>query len=352
MGSSDEPSWKSIQDPRLGLAVELARKIGRLQEQNPTLLPNMRRASTILVTSDYSGELAGTAYQTYSYLIADADRISSWSDERELVRRRFLTDGRDMSYKGLNDRCRWRALDSFLRAADKLTGVLMTIAVHSSVSFFSGAAPVELTSQRFARYREWSSRTLDKSLRILHFLALLLAGLVSSTQRLMWVTDDDAMAANPEHLQDLAPLLDGVLDCYLGSQAAVEYNTLSRVDEPDRMMADLVAIPDLVAGALAELAPLHGRHGIVLVPPGRQRLAGHLPFSSLFRRNERSHVVMQKGTDGLLRPVGSVQAKTACITDWLGRRQCPLVKLVCMIDPSDNADEVLMDCFPFSLTRW
>src|ERR1035437_3394111 len=79
--------------------------------------------SHILVGSDYTGRQRDSDYLVYAFLLADADQSPTWPQAREAVRRQYLQDGRRMSFKGLNDGQRRRALVPFLNAGDLFHGL-------------------------------------------------------------------------------------------------------------------------------------------------------------------------------------------------------------------------------------
>ena len=70
--------------------------------------------SYLLFGSDYSGDHRASRFRVYGFVVADADASPEWPARSREVRRHFLTDGRRMSFKNLNDGYRRRTLVPFL----------------------------------------------------------------------------------------------------------------------------------------------------------------------------------------------------------------------------------------------
>src|SRR5262249_27803293 len=88
----------------------------------------------VYIASDYSGEAKSHLYDVLSILYLDVQQSSEWAERRRLVRTQYMADGRRMSFKALNDRQRQGALVPFLRAANAIHGVLISIAVRKSIT--------------------------------------------------------------------------------------------------------------------------------------------------------------------------------------------------------------------------
>lgn len=96
--------------------------------------------SHLMFGSDYSGDHKESKFRTYCYLIVDGDHSPQWPVYRRKFRTEFLLDGRRMSFKGLNDGQRRRALVPFLETADFLNGHLVGLIVTKEVEFMSTSA--------------------------------------------------------------------------------------------------------------------------------------------------------------------------------------------------------------------
>jgi len=286
--------------------------------QNPSSLPDLRTASTILVTSDYSGEHSGAEYQVLSFLLADIERCQQWDKVRMELRARFLSDKRRMSFKGLNDKQRQRALIPFLEAANSIPGLAFTVAIDSSIeSLFAGPAPLNLDNPDFAVFRLWKRKPLEKALRIVHFISFLLAGLLRSGQNVLWFTDEDAIAANPERLGQLTDLLAWISSSYLTFNLGHLRCGTTKSDDGSRRIEDLAAVPDLIAGAIGEQLHLVRNRG-----PD-----------------------MSSGVFWIHR--GDFSAKTSFITLWLADTAKPLKRVFCIVDSVPDLTKFTVSWFHF-----
>ena len=88
---------------------------------------------TLTIYSDYSGSSRGSRFETICILLIDSARAGLWDAMRSEARQAFLSDGRRMSFKGLNDNQKRRALPAFLAAANQLQGVCCVIAIDKHV---------------------------------------------------------------------------------------------------------------------------------------------------------------------------------------------------------------------------
>lgn len=336
--------WRPISDPRLGLATAISQELHEMDLADPTMLPDLRRASTFLIASDYGGEHRGARYQTVSFIIVDFDDCRAWSKARTKMRQEYLPT-RSMAFKDLKDRHRWCALGPFLAAADHLNGLCVTFAFDTSIAtLFDGGLPVDLRVPALARYRGWDKQALEKLARVAHLLNLLLAGMSRPGQNVLWITDNDAIAANQQLAGDAGALLDHLgheyMEHRLGELTLV---VAGAVDPRDRQLAeDLLAIPDLAAGAIAEYMAVrrtaeHDR----IVPPRPSQVFIPARECDVFQPDDR-FIVEGRNADGTWTGLGDVSAKTAFIVRWLGARNGGLRRLVWAIAPSTQPGQCLM----------
>jgi hypothetical protein len=194
-----------------------------------------------------------------------------WDETRRGVRKRFLKDHRRMCYKGMNDRRKRSALVPFLDTARSMAGLLATVSVEKEF------AP-ELRLEEAERnrlpdtVRGWPAHVIRRSIWITHFGAVLIAGLSRRQQNLLWFTDEDDIAANDQRVIDATPLVAGILSSYLAHDMGHMMFGTTKCDSGDLSIEDFAAIPDLAAGALAEIP----RVGAV-----RTALRGRVPGKAL-----------------------------------------------------------------------
>lgn len=98
----------------------------------PPLLPKLD-LPLVGCASDYSGSQKASDFLTLSYLCFDPNDTQTWERASNAIRQIILGPFRTMSYKGLNDLWKRRALHAFLAAADELNALLLTFAIHKDV---------------------------------------------------------------------------------------------------------------------------------------------------------------------------------------------------------------------------
>jgi hypothetical protein len=93
---------------------------------------------------------------------------------------------------------------------------------------------------------------LDKAFFAVHVLGVLLAGLAAPGQNVMWFTDEDSIAANDDRVRELTQLFAWISSQYLTFNLGHCRCGTSKCDDGSRQIEDFLAIPDMIAGALAE----------------------------------------------------------------------------------------------------
>lgn len=294
-------NWNKNVSPCWSVTSSLDKVIRQLETSDVDLLPDLSSHRSLILTSDYGGQHKAATHETFSFLVAGLESCAQWNEERQLVRDRFLNPNRRMSYKALNDRQRRLALLPFLSAADRIPGLLTTALVNKRVSRTLNVT-VEDREQLPSSIAGWPNQVLQKLTFVAHLGALLIAGLSSTGQDVLWLTDNDDFVANDQRVIDLTPLFGGIIGGYVGHALGhFRFGTM-KCEAGDLQIEDLTAIPDLIAGAACEI-PLH--------------------FASLTRTAIR--VPLRD----------HVSAKGLTILDWMGRRRMPLKRLLVLVDEGD-----------------
>lgn len=300
-------------------------------------LPDFSRAPRLLLVSDYGGEHDTAIYRSFSFLLADDSSLGEWVEEHEKWRSRFLSDGRRMSYKGLNDRHKRRALRPFLSLANLIIGLQFTLLVHRRLRpLVELAQPDEddLTSSDAASLTKraiaggfrtndehlfhavmtrWKPRTRNKVLLIASIVGVLVGRLSHPGQHLLWITDDDAVAANEAILRDFVDVAGYILSAFLPhSLGHLRIGTAGTVDNSTKRLEDMTALPDLVAGALADILRCYSDSGVALSSSLITPRPESLPF------------------------------KARTIMDWYSEQGYPLKRLTFVVDPPE-APEAHLD---------
>lgn len=232
--------------------------------RNSDFLTDVRSSNTLFLASDYGGEHATANYQTISILVAGLDSIqSSWETQRRSIRSQFASDGRRLSYKRLGDHQRARMLRPFLAAANDIQGVVATFLIDRRIkSFFQPSDGPD--DQDVIDRSKWKSKALEKLLRVSHLGSLLIAGLSRQGQHVLWISDQDAIVANLEKHKQATNAIASVLTGYLPHPLGHIRIGTAQSDDGSKCIEDLLAIPDIAAGAWSEISSsLSGRFGRV-----------------------------------------------------------------------------------------
>lgn len=99
-----ENQWHYVDMPELGLMNIINTMIHELDISDPNALPDIRRGSTVLIGSDYSGQHAASDYESLAFVLADIENCHEWGLIRRLLREISLRDGRRFSHKALRDK--------------------------------------------------------------------------------------------------------------------------------------------------------------------------------------------------------------------------------------------------------
>ncbi len=210
------------------------------------------RGRQLAIFADFGGQHRGQAYETYSFLICDLDRLQRWHVDQMVFRQQVLASRRRMAFKSMNDHHRRRALIPFLNMSDAIDGWLVTFMV--SVRGGSMFRSSMMNGEAETLASSWRPAVREKLARVLHFSAFLLSGLSLPQQDVLWVIDQDDIAANDSQLTLLTKLLANVSGHYLSHDLRNLRCATTRSDDGTLALEDLASICDLAAGGLCELA--------------------------------------------------------------------------------------------------
>lgn len=170
-----------------------------------------------------------------------------------------------MSYERLSDRRRREAADAFLAASDHLSGILVTTLVEKSLNLFEA----ESIPGEFAH---WRQGPFERLLFAANLLSVLIAGLSSPGQDVVWFSDDDDLAPNESRMFEVCDVIARVSAHYLDHNLGHFRFATARSDDGRRQIEDLLALPDFAAGWLPELLREYRDAGAelsetILLPP-------------------------------------------------------------------------------------
>ena len=255
---TSEGLWRGLGRAEPDLDTVISDEIRAASLSIEQCLEPIRRSDSMLMFSDYGGVHKEAQFQVMSYLVTTQEGIAAFLRERERLRAGSLGTERRMAYKSLNDSVRVASLPAFLQACDHLAGVLINFAIDkAAVSRFgetrhSGTAIGELGP--------WAPKSFRKLTTIGHLAGILVQGLRSDGQSLLWITDDDEIAPNPVKHAEATRVLGHLLNCYCsGPMGHFRFGTTSS-DPGDLHIEDLASAPDLAAGCLNDVLTFLAPH--------------------------------------------------------------------------------------------
>lgn len=211
--------------------------------------------SHTMIGSDYSGSGQTSNYYVYSFLLVDADASPIWPKLRNDFRKTYLPDGRRMSFKNLNDNKRQVALIPFLNIAEAFYGLCCVIVVHKSITYISSTPKtLDILNNSLGTLNgKWNAKSFEIMARTVHFCCLLISLVCMPNQHITWITDHDEIVANDSRLTDVINFLAKITSLYVDYPLGEFAMNTTEIDTHDRSFEDFVAVPDLIAGAFAEI---------------------------------------------------------------------------------------------------
>jgi hypothetical protein len=288
---------RRLQNEGAGFIKDVSDIVATEAWKNPSLIPDLSKDKTLFVFSDYS-RVQGK-YKTYSFWAIGRSGADYFNGARKILRDEFNLRNRRMSYKGLNDRIKFKALPAFLSCAGAINGVLVTFAVDTQIKYMFA----EQFLQVWPELHIIKKGVLEDMLRVVHFGAQVVITAFSSSQNIVWFTDSDAIVANKKYERLFGNLAETTIRHMFMPQETINRIGfgLSEVDDGSLEIEDFVAIPDLVAGALCETLDQLNEAGLKVT----------------------SKVVLNKP---------EIREKTDIICKWIAKTACPLKKFGIVFD--------------------
>lgn len=208
------------------------------------------------IFSDYGGTHKACQYRVNAYLYVDLEKSRSWQAARNEIRAAFLSDGRRMSYKGLSDQQRAKALIPFLEAALSIHGICLVTLTNKRLRHLC----LMDRNEHYGKFRQisnltgkWKQAELEEAIRISHVAACLVGGLSTSGQDITWISDEDNMFGNTALSKDVGNIFSKFCSHYAKHSLQPLKIGTTKIDEGDRFEEDFTSIADLVAGGLSEM---------------------------------------------------------------------------------------------------
>jgi hypothetical protein len=213
-----------------------------------------------------------------------------------------------MAYKSLGDKLRAKCLIPFLFAANLLPGVLVTFLVDKSIPRLIGdhALP-SFFPELVVAERGWNQGAFHRLCLVASFAALLINGLSAETQDILWVCDQDEIAPNPKKHNHAGHVIHHHIGTYSPRNRGTLVFVTTEADLKYRRIEDVVAIPDLAAGTLAEV------------------------MSSVRRIGKRC------GMDLWIQLPADIPDKARLILEWFGTQGYPLRRVAVVLQADNKA---------------
>lgn len=255
--------WRALENPNLGFMKLFSESIASFERKKPGSLPDLTQCKTIIAVSDYGGYHKSLQFESYSLLVACGDSWAEWEDARQRLRQAFRIGKRRYAFSKMGDTRKRRALVPFLATAEALHGLLVTVLVDKSIDslFVAGGRLDRASASHFAPGVSYTEGTFERLMRTVHLVSFFIAGLSTAGQNVIWLTDEDAIAANRKRLIGLSSIFSHILNHYLQHGLGESRCGTTESDIGSLQIEDLAAIPDLVAGALAETLTAYYREG-------------------------------------------------------------------------------------------
>ena len=266
-----------LSNPRLPLVEEgkdvpwfirkLDETLTRLHSSKELLLPNLQRESkTLLVLSDYGGEHEEAKYYSYSFLFTNAQALGPFLKHIHAVRNEAGMNSpyREMGYKKIQPGPILRALDGgWIHSFEQVPGLLFTLLVDKKIhSLFGPNSPntlLEIT-QKLEKQgcSYWKPEIAEKLFRVLHVVGYFVGLLSKENHMVFWMSDKDAIIANDKQLGGAGNVLGALVKTYTPHKIGrigfgPEFSKADRSANASKDICELLAITDLVAGAVEDL---------------------------------------------------------------------------------------------------
>jgi hypothetical protein len=293
------------------LAYQISERIAGRQWVDSSIFTDIRFGKEVLVACDFSGSHSAAKYEAFAFLVGAIGGSAKWMETRSIVRDRFLPNNRRMAYKSLNDAIRLQALPSFLEAANNFPGNLVVFLISKQINnLFADPGTPGFLPELVVAERGWKKKSFQRLLLVASLGSLLVSCLSEPLQDILWVSDQDEIAANAEKHNHAGHVIHHCISRYAPNHRGLLVFLTTEGDLNTRQLEDIVAVPDLAAGALVDALSICDE----LKRSSDERL--WIPISSEL----------------------SPKAKT--ILQWFSDSSFPLKRLVVVLDSVEDAIQV------------
>nr|BAL52650.1 hypothetical conserved protein [uncultured Acetothermia bacterium]BAL56625.1 hypothetical conserved protein [uncultured Acetothermia bacterium]BAL59294.1 hypothetical conserved protein [Candidatus Acetothermum autotrophicum] len=215
--------------------------------------PLLHGFKSLVIASDYSGESSGSKVRTYTFLLSGFPMLQEWCQKAQSFRKKRGVGL--MEYKELKDRKRQRALPDWLSLLNCISGHLIIVTIDRSLPSVFGSKPHALLNLLQSKgFDAWDKNDIEKLLRILHLVGLLMKHATHPKQNFLWLSDRDSIIGDPKEedrkLQQLLDLFPHVANVYVRHELGKIRIAVPSKDKPDSNFEEIITIPDLACGAV------------------------------------------------------------------------------------------------------
>lgn len=230
-------------------------------ESHPTL-QRLRATERLCIAYDASKTAPTTAQpnspnadnETIALLITTFDDLMRWHhSSRKEWRAGLKHPERRMKYSQIRTRSGQHLdlLNSFLRTCSMLPGLVLTLTIPSSPKFVFTAKGDVSQHPNLADFRNWRPSVFERLVRRASFIGVALSSVLSSRQKLFWLSDDDDIIATPKQsaqAQDFIRSWSSALN-----RQDLDFNIVPLELIHDKLaIEDVLSIPDVSAGGIGE----------------------------------------------------------------------------------------------------
>jgi len=192
----DGQNWISNPQPKLPYHDCVNNCILRQQSIIPDLMPDLRQAEKLYVTSDYGGDIGISRVLSYSFLFIDVGSFEHWDGLQKVFREETSANTRLFKYSNITDE-EIPFLEILLKIAGQLSGLLITFVVSKELESLHGSKGLldydQLQTEPFVDY---TAEDKEKIFRIGSLMGLVMGALTKENQSILWIPDKDNTTNN------------------------------------------------------------------------------------------------------------------------------------------------------------
>jgi len=216
--------------------------IAAMEWREPDSIADVRDSRELLVACDFGGSHKGAKYEAFAFLVGAITGSAAWMKERQRVRESFLSNGRRMAYKNLNDKRRQQALLPFLDAANIYPGNLFVFLISKQIpELFDNPGDQKLFPELIKAIRTWRPKPFRRLLLTATLGSILVSCLSSPLQDILWLTDQDEIAPNPNQHDHAGHVIHHCISTYAPANSGVLAFLTTEANIHNRMTEDVVA---------------------------------------------------------------------------------------------------------------